>query len=302
MTARDRSQLPRRRPQPPRARWRPSTRQAPSTDRHDPPRADRRHARLAADATPPFGTAHGGCGPADSPRPTATSPARPPRSAILATNQRWASWIVPAARRRGARHCARPGRHGRSATAGAARPIVAGAAGHDRRPVATTGARPTVAGPAGANAIAIVSAAEFDPAPGNGRENPEQLGRLTDGRTDTTWSTVCYRQPTMAPKDGRRPGLPAVGARLRATTWSSPRRPRGGRRRSSWPRRSAPGCATGVDRSTKGDDLGPGEVDLSPRAAATAATCWCGSPTSASPAATRSPTSCGSARSPSCEA
>ena len=70
--------------------------------------------------------------------------------------------------------------------------------------VATTVASPTVlSAPPVAAGTAIVSAAEFDPEPGDGREHPEQLGLLTDGRTETSWSTSCYRrQPTMAPKDG----------------------------------------------------------------------------------------------------
>src|SRR5215207_2633192 len=39
----------------------------------------------------------------------------------------------------------------------------------------------------------VVATREFDPAPGgDGRENPEQLGFLSDGRADTAWSTVCY--------------------------------------------------------------------------------------------------------------
>ena len=64
---------------------------------------------------------------------------------------------------------------------------------------ATTSPPTTVRPP---NAMAIVGTAEFDPPPGDGHENPDQLGRLTDGRQDTSWSTVCYKQPKMAPKQG----------------------------------------------------------------------------------------------------
>ena len=67
----------------------------------------------------------------------------------------------------------------------------------------TTAAATTVtAAPRPAGDIGIVSAAEFDPPPGDGKENPEQLGMLTDGRESTSWSTACYRQRRMAPKQG----------------------------------------------------------------------------------------------------
>ena len=67
-------------------------------------------------------------------------------------------------------------------------------------PVATT----TTAPPTSAVARAvIVSSGEFDPPPdGDGRENPDQLGFLTDGSADTVWSTVCYSDRNLAPKPG----------------------------------------------------------------------------------------------------
>ncbi len=58
-------------------------------------------------------------------------------------------------------------------------------------PTSSDGRRGTVA--AGAPAIAGVRS--FDPAPGDGRENDDQLGRLTDGDPATTWSSDRYRQP-----------------------------------------------------------------------------------------------------------
>jgi len=58
-------------------------------------------------------------------------------------------------------------------------------------PASTDGRQGTVA--AGAPAIAAVRS--FDPAPGDGRENDAQLGRLTDGDPATTWSSDRYRQP-----------------------------------------------------------------------------------------------------------
>jgi serine/threonine-protein kinase len=43
----------------------------------------------------------------------------------------------------------------------------------------------------------------FDPAPrGNSEENDDQLGNATDGDPATAWTTKCYAQPTMDPKDG----------------------------------------------------------------------------------------------------
>jgi hypothetical protein len=149
-------------------------------------------------------------------------------------------------------------REGRGAAADVAGPPATTVA-----EVATTVATPTVleAPPVAAGTATIVSAAEFDPEPGDGREHPEQLGRLTDGRADTTWSTSCYRQPTMAPKDGV--GLvfwlsgPAKGNDLVLTSptrgWSASvfvASEVGGRLRD-W---GAP-----VD---EGDDLGPGQVEL----------------------------------------
>jgi hypothetical protein len=60
----------------------------------------------------------------------------------------------------------------------------------------------TVTSVAPASAI-VVSSGEFDPPPnGDGRENPELLGYLTDGRPDTAWSTVCYSDRNLAPKPG----------------------------------------------------------------------------------------------------
>ncbi len=61
------------------------------------------------------------------------------------------------------------------------------------RPASTVGAT---------GKTSIVSVAEFDPPPGNGHENPGELGRLTDGRTQTAWATVCYRNRALAPKKG----------------------------------------------------------------------------------------------------
>ena len=111
------------------------------------------------------------------------------------------------------------------------------------------------------NAMAIVSAGEFDPPPGNGEENPEQIGLLTDGRDDTLWSTVCYRRANMAPKQGV--GLvfqlsaPSKGHTLLLTT------PSRGFSASVYVASSVGARLQDWGKPTdKGSDLGPGDVRL----------------------------------------
>ena len=67
----------------------------------------------------------------------------------------------------------------------------------------------TTVGPASTTSVTdtisagkIAQVVEFDPAPGDGTENPEQVSFLTDDRLTTTWSTVCYVDRTMLPKRG----------------------------------------------------------------------------------------------------
>jgi len=68
------------------------------------------------------------------------------------------------------------------------------------KPAPTTTTPSTTPAPTPALVMAV---GEFDPPPGgDGRENPEQLGALTDGRPDTAWSTVCYSNRNLAPKPG----------------------------------------------------------------------------------------------------
>jgi len=68
------------------------------------------------------------------------------------------------------------------------------------KPAPTTTTPSTTPGPVPAT---LTGVGEFDPPPGgDGRENPEQLGFLTDGRQDTAWSTVCYSDRNLAPKPG----------------------------------------------------------------------------------------------------
>jgi hypothetical protein len=212
------------------------------------------------DATPPFGTE----APAPEDRrvrPVVNEEPAPASTEVLRTNQRRASWtvggLVAAALVTALVLVGLTQRDGRSSAADVAGPPATTVA-----EVATTVASPTVLqAPPVAAGTAIVSAAEFDPEPGDGREHPEQLGLLTDGRTDTTWSTSCYRQPTMAPKDGV--GLvfwlsgPARGNDLVLTSpsegWSASvfvASEVGGRLRDWGPP---------VDQ---GDDLGPGQVEL----------------------------------------
>jgi hypothetical protein len=181
---------------------------------------------------------------------------------VLRTNQRRATWtvggLVAAALVTALVLIGLAQRDGRRGAADVAGPPATSVA-----EVATTVASPTVlqTPSIAAGTATIVSAAEFDPEPGDGREHPEQLGLLTDGRTDTTWSTSCYRQPTMAPKDGV--GLvfwlsgPARGNDLILTSptrgWSASVFVAGevGGRLRDW--------GPPVD---EGDDLGPGQVEL----------------------------------------
>jgi eukaryotic-like serine/threonine-protein kinase len=50
--------------------------------------------------------------------------------------------------------------------------------------------------------VAIVSVGEFDPPPGDGRESPAKLGNLADGNVRTLWSSLCYDEVGLGPKDG----------------------------------------------------------------------------------------------------
>jgi serine/threonine protein kinase len=72
----------------------------------------------------------------------------------------------------------------------------------------------------------IVGAAEFDPLPGDGRENPGQLERLTDGDLTTAWTTVCYESNYLYPKSGVGVALelngPVAGNRLQITWPAAP--------------------------------------------------------------------------------
>jgi hypothetical protein len=77
--------------------------------------------------------------------------------------------------------------------------------------------------------VSITATAEFDPPPGDGRENPGQLGALVDGDPATTWSTVCYESATFGAKGGVglrfRLSAPPVGMALEVTSpttgWSA---------------------------------------------------------------------------------
>jgi tRNA A-37 threonylcarbamoyl transferase component Bud32 len=62
---------------------------------------------------------------------------------------------------------------------------------------ATLGPLAPAAGP-----VSIAEIREFDPAPGDGSENPQALGRLTDGDRTTAWTTVCYESRYLYPKQG----------------------------------------------------------------------------------------------------
>jgi tRNA A-37 threonylcarbamoyl transferase component Bud32 len=88
-------------------------------------------------------------------------------------------------------------------------------------PGAPLGSVPATLGPLGSalGPVAIADISEFDPSPGNGAENPDALGRLTDGDAATAWTTVCYESKYLYPKRGvgLELGLtgPVAGQRLR---------------------------------------------------------------------------------------
>ena len=53
-----------------------------------------------------------------------------------------------------------------------------------------------------APAVGIVTIGEFDPPPGDGRENPGLLRNLLDGNADTIWSSLCYDEVGLGAKEG----------------------------------------------------------------------------------------------------
>ena len=61
---------------------------------------------------------------------------------------------------------------------------------------------PTTAARAEPTDPVIVSTAEFDPPPGDGKENPALLARMLDGNADTYWTSLCYDDPGLGQKDG----------------------------------------------------------------------------------------------------
>ena len=67
--------------------------------------------------------------------------------------------------------------------------------------VTTTAPPPTTVAGQPAEPV-IVSTAEFDPPPGDGKENPGLLGKLIDGDVATWWTSLCYDDPQLGAKDG----------------------------------------------------------------------------------------------------
>lgn len=133
------------------------------------------------------------------------------------------------------------------------------------RPRSLAGAAGTTVAPAAparqTNAMQIVGAGEFDPRPGDGEEHPEQIGLLTDGRTNTFWTTVCYRRANMAPKEGvgvvLQLSAPAKGHTLVLTT------PSRGFSASTYVASSVGDRLRDWGRPTdQANDLGPGDVEL----------------------------------------
>jgi serine/threonine-protein kinase len=72
----------------------------------------------------------------------------------------------------------------------------------------------------------ITGVREFDPLPGDGRENPGQVDRLIDGDPTTAWTTVCYESNYLYPKPGVGVVLdldrPAAGSELRIAWPAAP--------------------------------------------------------------------------------
>jgi hypothetical protein len=60
----------------------------------------------------------------------------------------------------------------------------------------------TVATVAVAGDPVIVSTAEFDPPPGDGKENPALLSRMVDRDPSTYWTSLCYDDTGLGQKDG----------------------------------------------------------------------------------------------------
>ena len=69
-------------------------------------------------------------------------------------------------------------------------------------PVSTAPTTPTTAARPEPTDPVIVSTAEFDPPPGDGKENPALLARMLDGNADTYWTSLCYDDPGLGQKDG----------------------------------------------------------------------------------------------------
>jgi eukaryotic-like serine/threonine-protein kinase len=66
----------------------------------------------------------------------------------------------------------------------------------------TTNATPATTAAGSQAEPAIVSTAEFDPPPGDGKENPGLLGKLLDGDPATWWTSLCYDDPQFGAKEG----------------------------------------------------------------------------------------------------
>jgi serine/threonine-protein kinase len=82
------------------------------------------------------------------------------------------------------------------------------------------------ADPAAIGVAEIRGVAEFDPLPGDGRENASQLDRLVDGDPTTAWTTVCYESNYLYPKPGVGVVIeldrPAAGSELRIAWPAAP--------------------------------------------------------------------------------
>jgi serine/threonine-protein kinase len=72
-------------------------------------------------------------------------------------------------------------------------------------------------GSSGGSEVEIVDASDFDPAPGDGEEHPDEVGLATDGSPNTAWSTETYGLASIEEATGGEgTGKPGVGLILDA--------------------------------------------------------------------------------------
>jgi serine/threonine-protein kinase len=125
--------------------------------------------------------------PRPKPRTVTFEPVSPPRkTAVAAIHERRRSALVPI---------------GLLLTAAA---VAVGALVVAMKPWKVGGSAATPPGSTATSNVSngITKVADFDPSPGNGEENHNQVNNVKDGDPTTAWMTVCYNQDSMSPKHG----------------------------------------------------------------------------------------------------